>query len=93
MRSLRRLIRDWLNTSELERDKYSNAVMPQKSATMGALDCINFSIRGAQGGWVVETSRYDRITDRHVNELYVLTEYDTMGTELANILSLELLKR
>jgi hypothetical protein len=91
MTKLRRFIRNWLMAEKVEKERSYNV------ATAVPYDCnpgsISFNIRGARGGWVVETNQYNQKSDRHISELYVLTDYETLGTELAKILSLESLKQ
>lgn len=94
MGTLKQLIRNWLS-SDLE--KYAKpqaiqAIQPINNYTGPGSRCINFVLRPATGGWVIETSRYDHHTDRHESSLYVITDFDALGAELAKIVSLESLK-
>jgi hypothetical protein len=95
MNSLKKLIRNWLTSDTIgvepmKSDRYVNSAIPY---TGPGTRCINFTLRAATGGWVIETSRYDQHTDRHESTLYVLTDFDTLGSELAKIVSLESLKQ
>ena len=91
MGTLKQLIRNWLS-SDLEKYAKSQAIQPINAYTGPGTRCINFALRPATGGWVIETSRYDHHTDRHENSLYVITDFDALGAELAKIVSLESLK-
>lgn len=53
---------------------------------------IQFTIYTANGGRVVETRRYDRKTDRHSNNLYVVTSDQDFGREIDKIITLEALR-
>ena len=53
---------------------------------------INFVIYGANGGHVVETSKYDRVKDRHHTGLHIIRDEDDIGQEIAKILTLESLR-
>lgn len=54
---------------------------------------IRFTIYNASGGRVVETQRYDRQKDRHVNGLYVITSNQEFGNEIDKIITMEALKQ
>lgn len=53
---------------------------------------IQFTIYNANGGRIVETRRYDRQKDRHVNGLYVITGEQDFGKEIDKIITMEALK-
>ena len=53
---------------------------------------IQFTVYTANGGRVVETRRYDRKTDRHANNLYVVTSEQDFGREIDKIITLEALR-
>jgi hypothetical protein len=53
---------------------------------------IQFTIYTANGGRVIETRRFDRKTDRHANNLYVVTSDQDFGREIDKIITLESLR-
>ena len=53
---------------------------------------IHFVIYGANGGHVVETSKYDRVKDRHQTGLHIIRDEDDLGEEISKILTLESLR-
>jgi len=53
---------------------------------------IQFTVYTANGGRVVETRRYDRHKDRHLNGLYVITGDQEFGKEIDKIITMESLK-
>ncbi len=53
---------------------------------------IQFTVYTANGGRVIETRRYDRKTDRHANNLYVITGEQDFGREIDKIITMEALR-
>jgi hypothetical protein len=53
---------------------------------------IHFVIYGANGGHIVETSKYDRVKDRHHTGLHIIRDEDDIGQEISKILTLESLR-
>jgi len=53
---------------------------------------IHFVIYGANGGHVVETSKYDRVKDRHHTGLHIIRDEDDIGQEISKIFTLESLR-
>lgn len=53
---------------------------------------IRFNVYIANGGRVVETSRYDRLKDRHTNGLYIISDQQDFGREIDKIIVMEGLK-
>jgi hypothetical protein len=53
---------------------------------------IQFTVYSANGGRVIETRRYDRKTDRHANNLYVVTSDQDFGREIDKIITMEALR-
>ncbi len=48
---------------------------------------MHFTVYPATGGKVIETRTYDPRTDRHNTELYVITDKEELGEELAQIIT------
>ena len=53
---------------------------------------IRFNVYLANGGRIVEVNRYDRMKDRHVEGLYVITSDQDFGREIDKIITMESLK-
>jgi hypothetical protein len=53
---------------------------------------IHFVIYGANGGHIVETSKYDRVKDRHHTGLHIIRDEDDIGQEISKIFTLESLR-
>jgi hypothetical protein len=54
---------------------------------------LNFSLHPAEGGYILEYNHYDENHDRHHQRLHIINDSDNMGESIANILTLELLRR
>ena len=50
---------------------------------------LRFNVYMANGGRVVETTRYDRKTDRNNTSLYVITDEQDFGKEIDKIIVME----
>jgi hypothetical protein len=55
-------------------------------------DRISFELTSAVGGRILNVRRYDTRTDRHNNTTYVIPSGEDVGTRVAKILNLELIK-
>lgn len=55
--------------------------------------CIRFSVYYANGGRVIETSRYDRNRDKRHQGLYIITSEQDFGKEIDKIITMESLKQ
>jgi ABC-type sugar transport system substrate-binding protein len=49
-------------------------------------------VYNAIGGKVVEFSRYDRKSDRHNHDIYIISKNEDFGEKIAKIATLESLK-
>ena len=54
---------------------------------------IRFQVYRANGGMVVETNMYDQHKDRHNRGLYIITDEQDLGKEIAKIITMESLKQ
>lgn len=54
---------------------------------------IRFQVYKANGGFVVETGFYDRVKDRHLNSLHIITDDKDLGQEIGKIITMESLKQ
>ena len=70
------------------------SAVPVSSLGRASLDAnnIQFKVYKASGGTIIETSTYDRRTDRHTNGLYIITDDKDLGKEIGKIITMESLK-
>ena len=54
---------------------------------------FNFTVFDATGGKVVRVHSYDPKTDRHISNLYIITDKEDFGEELAQIITRDSLSR
>jgi hypothetical protein len=54
---------------------------------------MSFTIHQANGGYVLEYSSYDEKTDRHNNNLHIITSDQDMGQGIAHVITLEMLRK
>jgi hypothetical protein len=81
---------------EVEDDKYA---INTKTASVGLsrgriLDQrgMNFTIYPANGGYVMEYSKYDERTDRHNQTLHIIPSEQELGQGIAHVITYEMLK-
>jgi hypothetical protein len=53
---------------------------------------LQFKVYSAVGGKIVEFSRYDRKSDRHDHQVYIIGKDDDFGEKIAKISTLEVLR-
>ena len=73
-----------------------------KMGTMGAVaidrgrpegeDRISFELTSAVGGRILNVRRYDERKDQHNNQTYVIPSGEDVGSRVAKIINLELIK-
>jgi hypothetical protein len=102
---LRKMINRIIQWAAVEQPNYSmeEAQVPypmprirsnkQSSLTIDHPGGMNFTVHTATGGKVIQFSTYDSIRDRSNNSLYVVTDKDDLGEELAQIITRESLTR
>jgi hypothetical protein len=102
-KSMQGIIR-WAVTDEVSRDKINYANEPM-SASIGSgskvsslsdglnVGGMHFTVYSATGGKVIEFKTYDPRIDRHLSNLYVITEGEDLGDELGQIIVKESLTR
>lgn len=96
--TLRVRIAKWLLRGEDDRNIKLDTQLVGASInkTRSSLDrhdgTINFTIHPASGGYVVETSYYDRKTDDHKRNLHIITSQEDFSEELGKAVFMDLLK-
>ena len=91
MRRLKKAIKNWLNSYDLEEPVPSQIVSAREglSSTLG----MNFTLYHAQGGFVLECVSYDRQTDRRNSRLYIVRDDEDFAQQVAQCVTLESLRR
>ena len=93
MKWLKRQLRDWLNSEE---DCYAikESSIGRARISLSEMDSpsVNFKVMKANGGIIVETSRYDRQRDRHETGLHIIQDNEDLGEALGQIVTFENLK-
>ena len=100
MNFIKRMVVKWVredwNNARQEQDCYAT-VSPKNSIGIGSRDVnsdptLQFKVYNAIGGKVVEFSRYDRKSDRHNHDIYIISKNEDFGEKIAKIATLESLK-
>ena len=100
MNFIKRMIVKWVredwNNARQEQDCYAT-VSSKNSIGISTRDVnsdptLQFKIYNAIGGKVVEFSRYDRKSDRHHHDIYIIGKNEDFGEKIAKIAMLEVLK-
>lgn len=55
-------------------------------------NAMNFSIQRANGGYILEYTKFDRKRDDHERNLHIITEDADFGDSVAKIVTLEMLR-
>lgn len=84
--------------AEKERTALNSIKMPRglqigAGPTIDGEKGIRFQVYKAQGGYVVETSTFDRQRDRHVNGLHIINDGEKFGDRIEKIITMEALKQ
>lgn len=90
-RQLRKILR-WINSDELECES-----VPQPRATVGRdigdhRSAMNFTIQRANGGYIIEYTKYDRKRDEHDRNLHIITDDADFGDSVAKIVTVEMMR-
>jgi len=89
--SIKAKIRNWFLT-----DKNIKTAIDGRNGQSTHLSCddsINFQVMPAAGGQVVQVHTYDKLKDRHMTSLHVITPDEDLAQALAQILKLTQLSR
>jgi len=102
MKKLLRRLFNWANTDTLEPSDYnSSGSYGSKVKSLNGIgspaleDCnpMNFRVYNATGGKIVQIHSYDPRTDRSTSSLYIVTDKEDLGDEIAQIITRESLTR
>ena len=89
-KTLKQRFKEWLFEEE---DGHANGIqIDEDSVQISRETSVRFEIHQASGGRVVQTRRYERHKDRHVEGLYIITPEQDFGREIDKIITMESLK-
>ena len=86
-RTFKQRFKDWLFAEPPDEVNYIS--VDEESVQLDRGSSIKFTIHHANGGRVVQTRRYDEIKDRHIENLYVITNDKEFGYEIDKIIVME----
>ena len=87
MKWLKRKFRRWLD------DSIEDICVPlAKSGPAVDVDGLTFNVMKANGGVIVQTRNYDRKTDRHNYNTYLIHDEESIVERVGQIVALEILK-
>ena len=86
----RRWLRNWLLNSENE-SEIQPTVYPIEPANLQS-NGMRFQLYKANGGYVIETTRVDRVKDHVHHQMYIITNDADIGAELGKIVTMEQLR-
>jgi len=92
---VKRIIR-WANNSDNKQEQESVSLYSNSVTRMSIKDFnngINFTVFSAIGGKVIQLSSYDPVKDQHKSKLYIVTDEEDLGEEIAQIITIECLTR
>lgn len=89
-KTLKQRFKEWLFEDS---DSHANGIaIDEDSVQISRETSVRFEIHQATGGRVVQTRRYERHKDRHVEGLYIITPDQDFGREIDKIITMEALK-
>ena len=88
---------DWENARDQPEDCYPSPKLSRANSvsTGRGIDSdptLQFKVYSAVGGKIVEFTRYDRKSDRHDHQIYVIGKDEDFGEKIAKISTLEVLR-
>ena len=85
MNWLKRKIRNWLDSDKV-------MLAPDNENSLDWDPPLRFTLTRAQGGYIINTRRYDRVKDRNEGSIYILTDDQNLSEEMGKIVSMEMLR-
>jgi hypothetical protein len=93
MKFLKNKINNWLNSdNDCKLRPIGSVNEIEGSSIRDESRSIQFRVYSASGGKVVETMRYDKVKDRHITGLHIITEDQDLGKQLEKIITMEYLR-
>ena len=90
MQWLKRKLRNWINSDDIELSTGSCIVQESIGHNYG--DPLRFTISKAHGGIIVSTQRYNSKIDRNEADVYIITEDQDLSAEIGKIVTMASLK-
>ena len=78
----------WLKEST----KMASGLAVAERGSVEGQDRITFELSSAVGGRILNVRRYDQRTDRHDTQTYVIPSGEDVGSRVAKIINLEMIK-
>ena len=78
--------------NSLSSEKYSNSILSVTEERSLNSTGIRLEFYKANGGYVIETRKYDRRKDENNVQLYLITEQQNLSDELSKIITMESLR-
>ena len=92
--TLRQRIRTWLMRDDNEEDMPEVfAVDDDEDLRIDHDSAIHFSVIPAAGGKIVQIRHYDKVKDRNLTKLHIITPDEKLEEALAHIFQIEVLSR
>lgn len=79
--------RNWLMENDIDADVPQTIESDRLSS-----DGIRFQVYRASGGFVIECRQYDRIKDRPINSIHIVTDDEDLGNKIGQIITMESLR-
>jgi hypothetical protein len=101
MNWFKRMVVKWVRDDWEKAGRYEQDCMVSPKNTISTISgrnhidsepTLNFKVYSAVGGKIVEFTRYDRKTDRHDNQIYIIGKDEDFGEKIAKISTLEVLR-
>lgn len=89
---LKRKLRNWINNDDDYGLSASKIVSCDELASVDWDQPLRFTLTRAQGGYIINTRRYDKVKDRNEGSVYILTDEQNLSEEVGKIISLEMLR-
>jgi hypothetical protein len=92
--NLKRRFRDWLY-DDSDNEVFATASDSHQSDDLEINhdNAIHFAVLPANGGRIVQIRYYDRVKDRNLTKLHVITPDEDLAESLAHILQIEVISR
>jgi len=87
--TLKQRIRNWVLDDGLER---ADICVQDNDADRFSSEGMRLQVYRASGGFVVETSSYDRKKDQNNNTMHVITDEEDLGERISKIIMMETLR-
>jgi hypothetical protein len=86
----RNWLRNWINN--FDSDIPNERIQVSRGEESIDTDPMILKIYRANGGTVIETRKYDRLKDRSLNQLHVITHDQDLGESIGKIITMESLR-